>query len=45
MEKNLSDNQYKELDRRRENHLKDRSKSYTWDQVKENARQSKVKSR
>jgi len=34
----LSKEQYKMMDKRREAHLKGESKSFTWDQVKENAR-------
>ncbi len=34
----LSEEQYKALDKRREAHLKDESKSFTWEQVKQNAR-------
>lgn len=36
----LSEEQYKMLDVRREAHLKGESKSYTWEQVKQNARNS-----
>lgn len=34
----LSKEQYEEMDRRREAHLKGESKSFTWEQVKQNAR-------
>lgn len=34
----LSKEQYQMMDKRREAHLKGESKSFTWDQVKENAR-------
>ncbi len=34
----LSEEQYKMIDKRREAHLKGESKSFTWDEVKENAR-------
>jgi len=30
---------YEELDRRRQRHLNGESKSYTWEEVKENARE------
>lgn len=34
----LSEEQYQMIDKRREAHLKGESKSFTWEQVKENAR-------
>ena len=34
----LSKEQYKLIDKRREAHLKGESKSFTWEQVKQNAR-------
>lgn len=34
----LSEEQYKMIDQRREAHLKGESKSFTWEQVKQNAR-------
>ncbi len=34
----LSEEQYKMIDKRREAHLKGESKSFTWDEVKQNAR-------
>lgn len=34
----LSEEQYQMIDKRREAHLKKASKSFTWEQVKENAR-------
>jgi len=34
----LSEEQYQMLDKRREAHLKGESKSFTWEQVKQNAR-------
>ena len=34
----LSEEQYKMIDKRREAHLKGESKSFTWEQVKQNAR-------
>ena len=34
----LSKEQYQEIDRRRESHQKGESKSFTWEQVKQNAR-------
>lgn len=34
----LSEEQYKMIDQRREAHLKGESKSFTWDEVKQNAR-------
>ena len=34
----LSKEQYEMIDRRREAHLKGESKSFTWEQVKQNAR-------
>lgn len=36
----LSDEQYKMIDKRRKAHLKGESKSHTWEQVKQNARNS-----
>lgn len=37
-ELSLSEEQYQMIDKRREAHLKGESKSFTWEQVKENAR-------
>ncbi|MDO6761097.1 addiction module protein [Tamlana sp. 2_MG-2023] len=37
-ELSLSEEQYQIIDKRREAHLKGESKSFTWEQVKENAR-------
>jgi putative addiction module component (TIGR02574 family) len=37
-ELSLSEEQYKMIDKRREAHLKGESKSYTWEEVKQNAR-------
>ncbi|MEX0995654.1 MAG: addiction module protein [Flavobacteriaceae bacterium] len=37
-ELSLSEEQYKMIDKRRESHLKGESKSFTWEQVKQNAR-------
>ena len=34
----LSEEQYRKIDKRREAHLKGESKSFTWEQVKQNAR-------
>ena len=34
----LSEEQYQMIDKRRESHLKGESKSFTWEQVKQNAR-------
>jgi len=34
----LSEEQYRMIDKRREAHLKGESKSFTWEQVKQNAR-------
>ncbi len=34
----LSEEQYRKIDQRREAHLKGESKSFTWEQVKHNAR-------
>ncbi len=34
----LSEEQYKIIDKRREAHLKGKSQSFTWEQVKQNAR-------
>lgn len=34
----LSEEQYQMIDKRREAHLKGESKSFTWEQVKQNAR-------
>jgi phosphoribosylanthranilate isomerase len=34
----LSEEQYQMIDKRRESHLKGESKSFTWDEVKQNAR-------
>lgn len=34
----LSDADYEMIDKRRESHLKGESKSFTWEQVKQNAR-------
>lgn len=34
----LSEEQYKMIDKRRKAHLKGESKSFTWEQVKQNAR-------
>lgn len=34
----LTEEQYQIIDRRREGHLKGESKSFTWEQVKQNAR-------
>lgn len=34
----LSEEQYQMIDNRRETHLKGESKSFTWEQVKQNAR-------
>ena len=34
----LSEEQYQMIDKRREAHLKGKSKSFTWEQVKQNAR-------
>ncbi|HEX9826578.1 MAG TPA: addiction module protein [Flavobacteriaceae bacterium] len=34
----LSDEQYQMIDKRKEAHLKGESKSFTWEQVKQNAR-------
>ncbi len=34
----LSEEQYQMIDKRREAHLKNESKSFTWEQVKQNAR-------
>ncbi len=34
----LTEEQYKMIDKRREAHLKGESKSFTWEQVKQNAR-------
>jgi len=34
----LTENQYQIIDKRREAHLKGESKSYSWEQVKQNAR-------
>lgn len=34
----LSEEQYQIIDKRREAHLNDESKSFTWEQVKQNAR-------
>lgn len=34
----LTEEQYKMIDERRENHFKGNSKSYTWQEVKQNAR-------
>jgi putative addiction module component (TIGR02574 family) len=34
----LSEEQYKMIDKRREAHLKNKSQSLTWEQVKQNAR-------
>ncbi len=34
----LSEEQYQIMDKRRESHLKGESKSFTWEQVKQNAR-------
>jgi putative addiction module component (TIGR02574 family) len=36
----LSEEQYQIIDKRREAHLKGLSKSFTWEQVKQNARNS-----
>jgi len=36
----LSDEQYLMIDKRREAHLKGDSKSFTWEQVKQNARKA-----
>jgi len=36
----LSKEQYKLIDKRREAHLKGESQSYTWEQVKQNARKA-----
>ncbi len=38
---NLSIDEYKIIDERRENHLNGNSKSYSWKQVKENIQMSK----
>jgi hypothetical protein len=37
-ELSLSEEQYKMIDKRREAHFKEESNSYTWEQVKQNAR-------
>lgn len=37
----LSEEQYKMIDARREAHLKGESKSFTWEQVKQNARNAR----
>ncbi len=36
----LSEEQYKMIDKRREGHLKGENKSFTWEQVKQNVRNS-----
>ena len=36
----LTEEQYKILDERRERHLKGESKSFTWEEVKQNARRA-----
>lgn len=36
----LTEEQYKTLDQRRERHLKGESKSFTWEEVKQNARRA-----
>lgn len=36
----LSEEQYRLIDKRREIHLSGRSKSFTWEQVKQNARRT-----
>lgn len=36
----LTEEQYKILDQRRERHLKGESKSFTWEEVKQNARRA-----
>lgn len=36
----LSEEQYRMIDKRREAHLKGESKSFTWEQVKQNVRAS-----
>lgn len=38
---NLSEDEYKIIDQRRENHLKSVSKSYSWQEVKENIQLAK----
>jgi putative addiction module component (TIGR02574 family) len=39
-ELSLSEEQYQRIDKRREAHLKAKSKSFTWEQVKQNARKA-----
>jgi hypothetical protein len=34
----LNEKQYKIIDKRRESHLQEKSQSFTWEQVKQNAR-------
>lgn len=38
---NLTPEDYDIIDKRRESHLKNETKSFTWDEVKSNARQGK----
>ena len=38
LEQTLSEEEYQIIDKRREAHLKGESKSFTWEQVKQNAR-------
>ena len=40
-ETTLTENQYQLIDKRREAHLKGESVSYSWEQVKQNARNAK----
>lgn len=38
---NLTPEQYDIIDQRRENHLADKSKSFSWEEVKQNAKSAK----